>query len=147
MEELINFLDKDCIKAKKHFSDWKEAINFAGSLLENKGFINHQYTEDMVSLVEKCGAYIVIMPGVALSHARPQGNVNKNSIAIVSIDAGVNFGHKENDPVKVLFAIAAVNDDEHLKLFQALANYLMIDGNLDKILKSKTDEELIKEVL
>ena len=39
----------------------------------------------------------------------------------------ITGNHEMNDPVKVIFAIAAVNDDEHLKLFQSVADYLIDD--------------------
>ena len=144
---LIEYVDEQCIELDCEFSNWKEAILFAGKLLENNGFINHKYSSDMVELVEKCGAYIVVMPGVAMCHARPNGNVNKKSISIVRLSTGIEFGHPVNDPVKLIFAIAAVNDEEHLKLFQAVANHLMIEGNLEELMNCKNKKEMIKEII
>ncbi len=140
--KLFDYIDKDCVLFDQTCANWEDAIELAGNLLIKKDFINEQYKKDMVELVKKCGAYIVVMPGVALSHARPNGNVSKNSISVVTFKDGVCFGHKENDPVKLLFAIAAVNDDEHLKLFQSIADYLIEPKNLEKMLNAKTYEEM-----
>ena len=125
-------------------NNWKEVIQYAGELLEKKGAINHQYTLDMIQLVEKNGPYIVVMPHVALAHARPQGNVKRNAVSIVTLKNGVNFGHSTNDPVKVLFAIAAVNDSEHLKLFQKVADYLMNEENVNRLMNASCVEDLMK---
>ena len=46
-----------------------------------------------------------------------------------------------------IFAIAAVNDEEHLKLFQAVANYLMIEGSLEELMNCKNKKEMIKEII
>ena len=82
-----------------------------------------------------------------MCHARPNGNVNKNSISIVRLNTGIEFGHPVNDPVKLIFAIAAVNDEEHLKLFQAVANHLMIEGSLEELMNCKNKKEMIKEII
>lgn len=145
--DLKDYIDKECIAVNKQFVNWEDAISYSGKLMEKNKVINGQYTLDMIELVNKCGPYIVVMPGVALAHARPNGNVNKNCVSIVTLKDGVKFGHGENDPVKVIFAIAATTDDEHLKLFQAIANYLMINGNLEKILNSKDIDELIGGII
>ena len=141
---MIELVEKDCIAFSKEMNDWKEVIQYAGELLEKKGAINHQYTLDMIQLVEKKGPYIVVMPHVALAHARPQGNVKRNAVSIVTLKNGVNFGHSTNDPVKVLFAIAAVNDSEHLKLFQKVADYLMNEENVNRLMNARCVEDLMK---
>ena len=139
---LFDYIDDQTVEFNVEESSWKDAICYAGSLLEKAGYIEHQYTEDMISLVETLGAYIVVMPGVALAHARPQGHVTKNSIAIITLKEGINFGHEANDPVRVVFAIAAVDDDEHLKLFQSVANYLIEDSSLERILNAEKIDDL-----
>jgi PTS system ascorbate-specific IIA component len=56
--------------------------------LENSGSVNQTYVDNMVKLVETMGPYIVIMPGVALAHARPNGDVSSNQIALVTMPQG-----------------------------------------------------------
>ena len=94
---LFDYINEQTVRFDVEVSGWKDAIAYAGSLLEEEGYIEHRYTEDMISLVESLGAYIVVMPGVALAHARPEGHVRKNSIAIITLKEGVDFGHEMND--------------------------------------------------
>ncbi len=139
---IFDYIDEKTLSFGLSFGGWRDAVLYAGGLLEEAGYITGQYTQDMVSLIESLGPYIVVMPGVALAHARPEGHVMKNSIAIVTLKDGLNFGHEMNDPVKVIFAIAAVNDDEHLKLFQSVADYLIDENNLNRVLHAKNINDL-----
>lgn len=114
----------------------------AGALLEKAGAIAPAYTQAMVDMVREMGPYIVIMPGVALAHARPEGNVTRNSIAVVTCPAGVNFGNRSNDPVYAVFAIAARTDEEHLVLFRALAKFISEEANVERLKGAATFEEI-----
>lgn len=130
---MIKYIEKDCMDFQVNLSKWKEAIIYTGELLERKGYINRQYIDDMIKIVEKNGPYIVVMSGIALAHARPMGNVSKNSISMVTFKNGIQFGHSMNDPVKIVFVIAAKSDEEHMLLFQEVANFLMNQKNIERI--------------
>lgn len=139
--DIFHYLSDKTISFGESFNTWQEYITYAGELLEKEKFTNHKYTEDMIKLVYEEGPYIVVTPGLALAHARPNGNVNKNSMSLVVSKKGVKFGHDTNDPVYVLFAIAACSDDEHLKLFQAVAEYLS-ETSVENIIKAKRIDDL-----
>ena len=121
---------------------WEDAVRQAGALLEKAGTIAPAYTQAMVDMVREMGPYIVIMPGVAMAHARPDGNVARNSIAVVTCPAGVNFGNRSNDPVYAVFAIAARTDEEHLVLFRALAKFISEEANVERLKGAATFEEI-----
>lgn len=139
LEKLVS---SDTTSLNQHFGDWRQAITCAGELLERAGCIEHSYTEHMVELVQQMGPYIVVMPGVALAHARPQGDVHKNSIAMVTATEGVSFGNPANDPVYTIFAIAARTDEEHLELFQEVARFIGEEKNLEALRTASTFEEI-----
>ena len=140
---MIEYIKKECIEIDANLDDWKACISRAGELLEKQGLINHQYTLDMIASVEKNGPYIVVMPGVALAHARSNNNVNENSISIVVLKNKVPFGHSKNDPVKVVIAIAAINDEEHIELFKSVSNFLLHEENVERLFNIKDINELI----
>lgn len=142
---MIKYIKENCVDFYKECHDWKEAIVYAGYLLEKNGYIDHQYINDMVNIIEKNGPYIVVMPGVALAHARPNGHVYQNSISLVTFKNGVKFGHSVNDPVRVLLALAAKSDEEHLKLFQEVALCLMDRKYLHKIFNARSYQDILKD--
>lgn len=139
---LKEYLSNSTTKLNAHFDSWQQAIIYAGGLLEKAGYIQHSYTEHMVELVRQMGPYIVIMPGVALAHARPDGDVEKNSISLVTMKEGVPFGNQDNDPVYALFAIAARSDEEHLVLFQELARFIGQEENIGLLRNAEHFEDI-----
>lgn len=134
---LQDLIAKENVVLNNDFDNWQDAIRFAGNLLIQSGCINQTYCEDMIKAVKEYGPYIVIMPGIALAHARPNGNVSVNQIALVSMPKGVDFGNSQNDPVHFLFAIAACTDKEHMMIFKTLASFLSVEENL-KALQTAT---------
>ncbi|MBU5675835.1 PTS sugar transporter subunit IIA [Alkaliphilus sp. MSJ-5] len=121
---------------------WKEAVRKAGQLLLSSDCIEERYIDAMIEKVTELGPYIVIAPQIAMPHARPEDGVKQTSIAIITLQNGVNFGHEKNDPVKLLIALAAIDSTAHI---EALANLMDILGNeekLNNILNSKTSKEL-----
>lgn len=46
-----------------------------------KGNITPKYIQDMIDNVNKNGPYIVIVPGIAMPHARNEGGVIKTGIS------------------------------------------------------------------
>ena len=137
-----NYVRAETTALKQCAGSWEEAVRYAGRLLEEAGTIKSAYTNAMVTLVKELGPYIVVMPGVALAHARPAGNVWKNSIAVITLEEGVNFGNESNDPVFVVFAVAACNDDEHLDLFQTVAEFLEKEENVERLMNARTFQEI-----
>lgn len=59
---MIKYIKENCVDFYKECHDWKEAIVYAGYLLEKNGYIDHQYINDMVNIIEKMALYC--------SHAR-----------------------------------------------------------------------------
>ena len=139
---LQDFIAKENVVLNNDFDNWQDAIHFAGNLLIHSGCINQTYCEDMIKAVEEYGPYIVIMPGIALAHARPNGNVFANQVALVSMPKGVSFGNSQNDPVHFLFAIAACTDKEHMMIFKTLANFLSVEENLKALQTATCFEEI-----
>ena len=125
---------------------WEEAVRRAGDLLVREGVCEPSYVRDMVDTVRELGPYIVVTPGVALAHARPKGSVLRNGIAVATFPEGVRFGNPDNDPVYVVFAIAAVTDDEHLGLFQEVAAFLGTEGNIALLQGARSAEDLPAEL-
>ena len=62
--------------------------------------------------------------GIALAHPRPGEDVLEEAIGVVSLKTPVEFGHKENDPVKLVFLLAALNANSHITVLMELAQKL-----------------------
>ncbi|MGF7060473.1 PTS sugar transporter subunit IIA [Brassicibacter mesophilus] len=140
---MINeFVRPETIAVNVKADCWKDAVRKAGDLLLSSDTIEERYIDAMIEKVKDLGPYIVIAPQIAMPHARPEDGVKRTSIAIMTLENGVNFGHEKNDPVKLLIALAAVDNKAHIEALAKLMEVLGDQKKLDNILDSKSSKEL-----
>ena len=128
MSQLNTLLATEAVDLNARATDWRDAINQAGKLLETSGAITADYTAAMITSVEENGPYIVVAPGFAFAHARPSAAVNRTAISWVRLQEPIEFGHDSNDPVNLVVALAAEDDKAHTQSMKELAKLL---GNKD----------------
>lgn len=130
-------------------TDWVAAVRAATQLLITTGAVSATYVERCVDIVREQGPYIVIAPGIALAHARPEDGAKALGLTAVCLTAPVRFGHPTNDPVDVVFAFSSPDPDAHVGLISALARALA-DGLADDLRAASSDEaatSLLQEVI
>lgn len=103
-------------------SDWRAAVELAGDGLRRSGAARAAYAGEMVRMIEEHGPYVVIAPGLALAHARPGPSVLADGLSVVTLAEAVDFGHPDNDPVRVVLGLAVHTVDQHLAMIADLAN-------------------------
>lgn len=143
---LSNLLNKEVIKLNIKCMDWKDAIKKGSEILINKGFVEKGYIEAIINNFGKFGPYMVIAPGIVLSHARPEDGVKKLSMSIMTLKEPINFGSEMNDPVKLIITLAAIDNNSHMKVIQKLMEFLMNDEDLNKLMNAEEIEEVIKVI-
>lgn len=131
-------LTKDFVRTGVSASDWKEAIHEGVKPLLEKGYIEERYEEAILENFKELGPYMVIAPGVVLSHARPENGVVQMGMSIVNLLEGVKFGHETNDPVYLVITLAASDNTSHLELLRELMGILM-EGTKLHTLKFEKD--------
>jgi PTS system ascorbate-specific IIA component len=104
-------------------ADREQAIRASGELLVSSGRVTSEYVEQMLAAVEEFGPYIVIAPGIALAHARPSEAVLETGLSLAVLAAPVEFG-SHNDPVRLVFGLAALDHESHIGVLAALAERL-----------------------
>ena len=100
----------------------------------------------MQELSEELNAYIVLIPKVAMPHARPEDGALKTGFSIVTLKDPVCFGNKKNDPVYLVIGLSAVDNIIHLKTMKQLSRLLCDDDMVNNIIKSQSCEELYKYI-
>lgn len=146
MSQLNTLLATEAVDLNARATDWRDAINQAGKLLETSGAITADYTAAMITSVEENGPYIVVAPGFAFAHARPSAAVKRTAISWVRLQEPIEFGHDSNDPVNLVVALAAKDDRAHTQSMKELAKLL---GNKEARAKldSVTSVEELRAVL
>ena len=139
---LIDLIKKEYIQTEVEALDWKDAIKKAAvPLIEDKA-INKTYVESMINAAKEFGPYFVITKGIALPHAANENTVFKNAISISVLKDSVRFGHEFNDPVKIIFMLAAKNNTEHLDSLSHLANLLSDDDFIKLLYNCQNQNEI-----
>lgn len=124
--------------------NWHEAIEEASRpLLENKS-IESSYIDAMEKSVDKFGPYIVIGPHIALAHARPEDGVNKLDVSVATLKHPIDFGNEVNDPVKIIFVLAAIDNYSHLNILKAIVNLINDQDKINRLCKCKDINEFKK---
>ena len=124
MSALADLLAEDRVGLDLTAETWQEAVRAAGALLEHAGVADRDYTESMIDNVETNGPYIVVAPGFAFAHARPSPAVHRTGMSWVRLAQPVAFGHKTNDPVTLVVALAATDAGAHNTAMAELAKVL-----------------------
>jgi mannitol/fructose-specific phosphotransferase system IIA component (Ntr-type) len=135
-------ITQEQIRLKVRAADWQDAIRKAGDLLVECGGAEEGYIEAMIRTVEEAGPYIVIAPGIAIPHARPEEGALETCFAVLVLEPPVNFGHQENDPVSLVVAFSSPSRDAHISTLTTLAKQFGRDGFLHDVKQARTKDEL-----
>jgi PTS system ascorbate-specific IIA component len=134
-------VDERAIAVGAEAASWQAAVELCGGLLVESGVAEERYVPAMVRTVEELGPYVVIAPGVAIPHARPENGAIKPGISLVILREPVEFGSEENDPVDLLFGFATTGSDAHVELIRALADFIGEQENLERLRRVRTEGE------
>ncbi len=144
MAELVDLLSEERIALDVHADTWQAAIKAAGRLLDEAGIADAAYTDSMIANVETNGPYIVVAPGFAFAHARSSPAVHRTGMSWVRLAEPVEFGHKTNDPVTLVVALAAVDAGAHTAAMAQLAKVLGDSARRAALDSAKTPAEVME---
>lgn len=103
---------------------WERAVESAAELLVGLGVATSDYPGACVDIVRQQGPYIVLAPGLALVHARPESGGRDLGVGCVRLDKPVTFGHQANDPVDLLISFCSPDDNQHITALASLGKAL-----------------------
>ncbi len=140
---LKELLTPEVIRLNIAAADWEDAVRQSVQLLVDVGAADPRYVDASVDMVREMGPYMVIAPGLALAHARPESGVLRNCLGLITLANPVEFGNPDNDPVDLVFALGAIASDEHVQLMADLARFLMNEDSLPALRKATEVEEVL----
>ena len=140
---LSEITNKNLVKLQVEAADWEEAIRNSTDVLVSTGVAEPSYIDGMIQTTKETGPYIVITKHVALPHARPESGAKKIGISIATLKTPVVFGNKENDPVKYIFGLSALDNQTHLTAMSELAELLDQEAFYQILDNAEKPEEVI----
>lgn len=139
---LQDLLSEDNVSFRYPAETWEDVIRHGGQLMVDAGFTDPTYTEAMIDVVRDMGPYIVLAPGLAMPHARPEMGAKQVGAALVTLEKPIDFGSPENDPVSVAIFLCAPNKDEHIQLLTDIATLFEVEEFLDAAVNFESIEDV-----
>lgn len=141
---LNEVLTADKIQFADSAASWQEALQMASQPLLADQSISQNYIDAMIENVKEMGPYIVIAPGIALPHARPEAGVNKLGMSFLQLKESCAFSEKPEHQVRLFFVLAAIDNETHLKALSQLSKMLSDSDNLEKLQKADTAADVLE---
>ena len=139
---LQDLLSEDNVSFHYPAETWEDVIRHGGQLIVDAGFTEPTYTEAMIDVVRDMGPYIVLAPGLAMPHARPEMGAKQVGTALVTLEKPIDFGSPENDPVSVAVFLCAPNKEEHIQLLTDIATLFEDEEFLDAAVNFESIEDV-----
>ncbi|RPI81631.1 MAG: PTS sugar transporter subunit IIA [Chloroflexi bacterium] len=139
---LKELLTKDMIRLQAEAPDCESALRMGGQILVDSGGVEPIYLDAMIEMLHEFGPYVVIAPGFALGHARPDAGVKRTCFSLLTLSKPVEFGVEDNDPVDIIFSFAAPDKSAHIEALRQLARMCSQEGNLDRIRTARTADDI-----
>ncbi|MCA1010624.1 BglG family transcription antiterminator [Halobacillus halophilus] len=143
---LNDLLTKNTIQLKDQVSGWEEAIKTAAQPLIDQESIHEEYVQAMIDTVHELGPYVVIAPGIAIPHARPEAGVEQLGMSFLRLKEPVYFSEKEKHRAQLVIVLAAIDNQTHLKALAQLTELLSNEDNVDKLIAAD-DKEAVLEII
>lgn len=135
---LTQLITEDHVILKARPQDWQHAIRLAAAPLVESDSVADEYVDRMIDVVTTFGPYIVLTPGVALAHAQPDGSVSRTAMSAMTVPGGVEFGHDQNDPVRLVLCLAAADSTSHLEALKAFVQIMRDAAAVDQLVDAAT---------
>lgn len=144
---LLGAIPTDGIRIGLTATTWREVVDGVGRLLVDNRFATAGYTAAIAQSIERNGPYLVIAPGLALLHARPEEGALAPGLVLATLAEPVAFGHSTNDPVTVALGLTAVDSESHLDALVAIANTFSRTDAVATIAGAASPEDLTQRLL
>ena len=142
MSILSDSFGEGSIIINQSVADRDQAISVVGELLVASKRVKPDYIQSMLEAVEEFGPYIVIAPGIALAHGKPGDSVLATGLSLLTLSDPIEFKHSQNDPVQLVFGLAATDHHSHIELMAELAEFLSDSSRVNSLLTCSNIEQI-----
>ncbi len=142
--KITDLLKKESIELNGNVQTKEEAINQMVSLMVKGGNIQDVETYRKGVFAREEEGTTGIGEGIAIPHAKSDA-VKAPGLAAMVVPQGVDYEALDDEPVHLIFLIAAPNtkDNVHLDVLSRLSTLLMDDSFRENLLKAETPEEFL----
>ena len=142
MSILSDSFGEGSIIINQSVADRDQAISVVGELLVASKRVKPVYIQSMLEAVKEFGPYIVIAPGIALAHGKPGDSVLATGLSLLTLSDPIEFKHSQNDPVQLVFGLAATDHHSHIELMAELAEFLSDSSRVNSLLTCSNIDQI-----
>ncbi|WP_400245721.1 transcription antiterminator [Niallia sp. JL1B1071] len=139
-----NIINERTIKLKAKVGSWEEAIKEGTDLLYDDKSATSPYYETVIKHFHEYGPYMVVAPGVVLSHARPEDGALKLALSLVTFKNGIDFKDDFKEDVRLVVTLTVVDKTSHLEILGQLMKLLTNKDDVEKIIKANSKEDIFQ---
>lgn len=139
---LAEILNMSKISVTEDVFIWQESIRWAGKCLVEKGSIEEQYIETIITQTSYYGTYMFLTNEVMLAHAKPEDGVHRVDVSMAVFKTPVLFPNSRKG--RILFVLAAKDQEKHLKILNDILKVVGKQDHIDDLLKQDSIEEILQ---
>ncbi|WP_369789455.1 PTS sugar transporter subunit IIA [Rouxiella sp. WC2420] len=143
---LTDWINESNISIVEHTDGWQSAVALAVQPLIDNGAVEPRYLQAIYDMHREIGPYYVLGEGIAMPHARPEEGVNRTALSLVIVPDGVEFHSEDNDPVYIVFALAAIDSNSHIEMIASLSNLFCDDEVVEKLRGCQSRQEVLQAI-
>lgn len=140
---LTDWINETNLNMVTHVEGWQKAVAIAVQPMVEAGAVEPRYLQAIYDMHREIGPYYVLGEGIAMPHARPEEGVIKTALSLLIISEGVSFDSPDNDPVYVVFALAAVDSHSHIEMIASLSQLFCEEETVGKLRYARTKQDVL----
>ena len=134
--------ENDSIRLGLSARTWQEAVQLAIEPLIESGAVLPEYYDAIIESTEEYGPYYILMPGMAMPHARPEAGVQRDSFSLITLTEPVTFS--DGKEAKVLLALAATSSQIHASVaIPQIIALFELENSIERLVACQSPAEVL----
>lgn len=136
-------IDNRSIRLGLSAGTWQEAVKLSVEPLIESGAVLAEYYDAIIESTEKYGPYYILMPGMAMPHARPEAGVQRDAFSLVTLKEPVTF--PDGKEVSVLLALAATSSKIHTSVaIPQIIALFELENSVQRLQEAGSEKEVLE---
>lgn len=138
-----SLLENNSIQLNKTAEVWQDAIKIAVQPLVESNAVDGAYADAIIESTLEYGPYYILVPGVAMPHAKPGPLVLKDSFSLTVLSKPVEF--PDGSDVSILLCLAATSGDAHTTVaIPQVVSLLQLEDIEEKLRSANGIDDIIQ---
>ncbi|MGT2800146.1 PTS sugar transporter subunit IIA [Streptococcus marmotae] len=139
------FTENNSIRLGLTAENWEEAVRLAVEPLIESGAVKEEYYHAIIDSTKEYGPYYILMPGMAMPHARPEAGVMRDAFAFITLTKPVVF--PDGKEVSVLLTLAATSSAIHTSVaIPQIIALFELENSIERLVSCQSEAEVLAMV-